>query len=292
MTQEEVKKLLEKIGADGFVESDDFSTDEIETSDDGTIMLSSLLSTGADITVNQLSGYFSYSSYSESGNLEYENTAILGYLWSNLFFVRICVDYARMLSDKKIEVSDVKSLTLEISVSNSGLQYPVYLYKSDSTYIGSIDSSTSSINLSLDTTVSGIIEFYIFPNNNETGLSSVEVSGSLVYTDPLSEIRITTPPTKTTYVYGEKFSTAGMVVRAYKNDGTSKVVTDYTYTPTRSLTTSDTNMTISYGTKSVNQAINVIVVPVDKKVTMHYGGTQNRSVVFENASFPSTMIKR
>ena len=84
-------------------------------------------------------------------------------------------------------------------------------------------------------------------------------------TDPvektLSEISITTAPTKTTYTEGEKFDKSGMVITAKYSDGTTKNVTNYTITPSGNLTTSDTRVTISYSegtvTKQITQPITV-----------------------------------
>ena len=62
----------------------------------------------------------------------------------------------------------------------------------------------------------------------------------------LSKIEITTPPTKTAYTEGEKFDKTGMKVTATYSDGTTKEVTDYTYTPAGELKTTDTAITVSY----------------------------------------------
>ena len=69
----------------------------------------------------------------------------------------------------------------------------------------------------------------------------------------LSKIEITTPPTKTAYTEGEKFDKTGMKVIATYSDGTTKEVTDYTYTPAGELKTTDTAITVSYkeGEKTV-----------------------------------------
>lgn len=77
----------------------------------------------------------------------------------------------------------------------------------------------------------------------------------------LASIAITTAPTKTSYTTGESFNPAGMVVTATYEDGSTKVVTGYTYTPSGSLTNQNTTITISYTehgvTKTKTQAITV-----------------------------------
>ena len=74
----------------------------------------------------------------------------------------------------------------------------------------------------------------------------------------LSSIEITTPPSRTSYFSGETFSTAGMVVTAYYNDGSSAAVTGYTYSPTGALS----QVSYSEGgvTKTDTQAITVTVI--------------------------------
>lgn len=61
----------------------------------------------------------------------------------------------------------------------------------------------------------------------------------------LTSIRVTTPPTKTTYQAGEKFDAAGMVVTAYYDDDTSETVTDYTWTPSGALSAGETGGTVA-----------------------------------------------
>lgn len=77
----------------------------------------------------------------------------------------------------------------------------------------------------------------------------------------LSNIEITTAPSKTTYTEGEKFDKAGMKIIAKYSDGTSKEITDYKYSPEGELKTTDTKITISYTenetTKTIEQEIKV-----------------------------------
>lgn len=74
----------------------------------------------------------------------------------------------------------------------------------------------------------------------------------------LSSIAITTAPTNTTYLEGQTFNPAGMVVTATYSDGSTKVVRDYTYSPTTALATTDTTVTVSYKSKTATQAITVV----------------------------------
>ena len=88
--------------------------------------------------------------------------------------------------------------------------------------------------------------------NNATGTITLTVAE-----DTVQSIAVTTPPTKTTYTYGESLDITGMVVTAtYASGATKPVTADMTVTPTE-LTTSVTALTISYGGKTTIQAITV-----------------------------------
>ena len=77
----------------------------------------------------------------------------------------------------------------------------------------------------------------------------------------LQNIKIETAPTKTEYKVGEKFDKTGMVVTAEYNDGTTKEVADYTYSPEGKLAELNTKITVTYKegdvTKTAEQTIKV-----------------------------------
>lgn len=94
------------------------------------------------------------------------------------------------------------------------------------------------------------------------GGKSTSVSISVAEKE-LVGIAITTPPTKTTYEYGETFDPTGMVVTASYNNNTSEVVTGYTWSPDGQLTTSGTvAITISYEGETATQNVTVQEQPV------------------------------
>jgi len=72
----------------------------------------------------------------------------------------------------------------------------------------------------------------------------------------LTGIEITTNPSKTEYIDGEEFSTAGMVVTASYDDGSTAPVTDYTVSP-EVMTMGVTEVTVSYGGYSDTVAVTV-----------------------------------
>ena len=77
----------------------------------------------------------------------------------------------------------------------------------------------------------------------------------------LSSISVTTAPAKTAYKYGEKFSSAGMVITAKYSDNATRVVSGWTYSPTGALGLANTTITITYAeggvSKTCTQAITV-----------------------------------
>lgn len=62
----------------------------------------------------------------------------------------------------------------------------------------------------------------------------------------LVSIAITTPPAKTTYVSGETFSPAGMIVTATYSNGATLKATGYSFSPDTALTDGTTSVTIEY----------------------------------------------
>ena len=73
----------------------------------------------------------------------------------------------------------------------------------------------------------------------------------------LEKIEVTTNPNKTEYEEGEKFDKTGMVVTAVYSDNSKETVTDYTYTPTGSLTANDKRVIITYKGKTTTISISV-----------------------------------
>ncbi len=73
----------------------------------------------------------------------------------------------------------------------------------------------------------------------------------------LERIEVTKNPNKTEYEEGEKFDKTGMVVTAVYSDNSKETVTDYTYTPTGSLTKNDTKIKITYKDKTATVTITV-----------------------------------
>ena len=72
----------------------------------------------------------------------------------------------------------------------------------------------------------------------------------------LTDIRLTVPPDKTSYIEGEPFNPAGMIVTAYYDNGTSETVTDFTLSGYDSTPGAKT-ITVTYGGKMATFEVTV-----------------------------------
>ena len=76
-------------------------------------------------------------------------------------------------------------------------------------------------------------------------------------TRELTGIEVTTQPTKVAYQVGETFDPTGMVVTGTYSDSTTETISDYTYSPSGALATTDTEVTITKGSFTDTVAITV-----------------------------------
>ena len=98
----------------------------------------------------------------------------------------------------------------------------------------------------------------------------------------LSGISVKTAPDKVDYTEGESFDKTGMVIEATYSDSSKKNVTTYTYTPTGALTTSDTEVTISYTEGGVTKTCTQTIV-VNAHWTYTGGGVTTYSITVKSA---------
>lgn len=89
----------------------------------------------------------------------------------------------------------------------------------------------------------GVDYFYTSAN---TASIDYDISYPANMGDKVASIDITTPPTKISYVEGQAFDPAGMVVTATYADDTTAVIPSGEYEPTGQLATSDTAITVTY----------------------------------------------
>ena len=86
----------------------------------------------------------------------------------------------------------------------------------------------------------------------------INMTGGGAAKPKLTSIAVTTQPTKTAYNVGDAFSTSGMEVTAYFDDGSSSVVSGYTYSPTTIVVGTNT-ITISYAHEGITKTTTLTV---------------------------------
>ena len=108
------------------------------------------------------------------------------------------------------------------------------------------DNSTSIVkNYSVSPVILSKDDTYVTITYREMGVSAT-AKQNVTVKNLLKQIAITTPPDETAYEIGDTVDLTGMVLKAYYSDGSSKEVTNYTYTPTVINSNNDTEITISY----------------------------------------------
>ena len=120
---------------------------------------------------------------------------------------------------------------------------------SNYTYSPHVVSSASDTEVTITYTEDGI---------TKTAIQDITVGN----TPNLVNIAVSVPPTKVIYKAGEYFDPSGMVVTATFDNGTTKNVSGYTYSPTRTLQQGDSVITISYTKKGITKTTtqNITVV--------------------------------
>lgn len=115
---------------------------------------------------------------------------------------------------------------------------------------------------------------------NEPGQGQTDDAKTLI------SIEVTTAPSKTTYTEGEYFDASGMVVTANYDDGSSKVVTNYSV-PNLALTVGTTSISVSYGGKTAS-----IGITVNPKLTPKQIFVRAKNKTYENNVYEYTYVAK
>ena len=193
--------------------------------------------------VAALTGGFESNDGSYTGKLYLQNYTIEG--------GQLKLNGNKMIGDK----NDVALMTLQ---QNTAQRLTVIVWlDGDSVDNGDVANAAQSITGSLNLQFSSSATLIPMKNTALRNLTESETST----TKTLTDIEITTQPTKITYTAGEQFSADGMVVTAKYSDNSNEVVTDYTITPAEALTKDNNKVTVSYTkgdvTKTATQNITV-----------------------------------
>ena len=117
------------------------------------------------------------------------------------------------------------------------------------------------------TTISSNDDTEITITYTEDGITKTTIQEVTVGNTPnLIMIEISVMPDKTEYKAGEFFDPAGMLVRAYFDDNTNKLVKGYIYSPNGALTKDDTTITVSYTKKGITKttSLNITIIYLDR----------------------------
>jgi len=167
----------------------------------------------------------------------------------------------------KINPKDINECTVELS------QY-IFIYNNTAHRPDIIVKDNGKTLIGFDNSILDYVDYWdSYENIIQIGTAKVIINGCGNYTGEkivefkivekaLASISVTTAPSKTTYIEGQNFEKAGMVVTAKYNDETSKVVTNYSVTDGTNLLAGQGSVTISYTengvTKTTTQKITVI----------------------------------
>ena len=118
----------------------------------------------------------------------------------------------------------------------------------------------------------------------------VPVTVSLV-----ERLEITTQPTKKNHTEGERFDSAGMVIKAYYTDGSSFETDKYDWSPAGQLSPSDTTITITYNGSEGAASLQPVTVDITVEALQSGGGdgdSGNTPPSYESITVYMTFVNR
>ena len=210
-------------------------------------------------------------------------------------FQEATVGYSDLAAEEVTITNTGNAETGELKVALSGTHAADFVLNTET--IGSIPVK------SIEENQDGTATFTVTPNTGlavGTHTATVTVSGDNIasqsfnvsftvkaaVTKTLSRIAVTTPPTKTTYIAGDNFVPAGMVVTATYSDNSTSVVSA-TVTDGTALTAGKTSVTISYTEGGVTQTTtqDITVNAREYSITVTDGkATQDAGVTISKAA--------
>lgn len=124
-------------------------------------------------------------------------------------------------------------------------------------------------NYSSKTNPSVILDNSSYNITNGNNLKEGQTSVTITYEDKkieqpirvekntITNLKIKTPPSKTTYKEGQNFDSSGMIIEATFKDGSTRTISNYTIENGNNLKNNQTTVKISYDGKTVEQPISV-----------------------------------
>ena len=247
--QEKIKEILERIRSNKNNGTNELAaTEEVATlnaTNEATLSVAS--ARGITTTTITADNYLYLESYDENGNAFEE--PIIGNYSGKLYTLFGSVNMSSLLAANNLSVSDLTACYLTLYGDGGDFSWAYSIYDINGNFVGYWYGGGMQVYVPLKNIYdsSGNWSFVLEP---ATGYDCLYMSGAgdleVSYNQtPLVSISITTEPIKKAYVAGDKFDKTGMVVTATYSNGTSKMITDYTYSTT-ALTAGMTVITISY----------------------------------------------
>lgn len=147
-----------------------------------------------------------------------------------------------------------------------------------------------------------ILDSSSYSITNGTNLKAGQTSVTIIYEDKsieqtisvqknsVVELKIKTPPTKTEYKEGQNFDKTGMIIEATFKDGTTREISDYTIENGNNLKANQTQITISYEEKKIEQPITVTPNPL-MEIRVTKAPNKTKYVVGQNFDKTGMIVK-
>lgn len=161
-----------------------------------------------------------------------------------------------------------RTASVSINVTNNLNKIEIVTPPTKTTYIEGeeFDASNIEVQAVFEDGTKTLIDDYRISNNKylvkgqtyvtilyTVGEITKTVNQPITVTNDITSIAVSLPPTKTTYIEGATFDKTGMVVVAFYQNGSSKVISNYTIT-NGTITAGQTSVTISYTDPETSKA--------------------------------------
>ncbi len=219
------------------------------------------------------------------------------------------VDYFGLLESYGKQQNEVDKIILEIWGRKRMIHFNYDLYRPDTDeFIGSFIGINNIYSIDLTSIYKkygdASFKFVAKWHPEDSEILSLDV---IKVIDPYPvRLEISEPPKKTSYTEGSFFNTNGMKVNLVYSTGLTKQITDYTVSPVKNLTLSDSRITVKYENFQVKQPITVTAHSENiyeevkevksfsllKNVTFQYELiSKNSTLIFNDVSADSSLLK-
>lgn len=262
----DTSKKIESIS--GYINYDEniiepITVDSIHKAADGTVKIGSETLQVEDLTNVGVSGVPTSTAYvAFNGNPATDNKS------------KIVIDFKDGISSNLdlLQIDFKVKDNANLGLANNAISYSMFVITA-----GSEESSGITENINLTVKEKATPQPTNEPTNQQQPTNESEQTATL------QSISVTKTPSKRTYTEGEEFDRSGMEVTARYSDGKTKVIDNYTVTPSGRLSKNDTKVSIRYTegniTREVDQPIEVRAAVVNNTVNNTTRNTVNNNTV-------------